>query len=183
MTNLFKISVSFCFIVLVMSFIKLDNESNKIYEGESIGKLKIGMTLNQVNSVLRTTFEKIKWGDHSFEYIYRKEGISVYILQNDSTQKVFSITASPSNWGGITNKGLKINSLLKIKNVIDVYGNPEWGYTADCSELDASYYDIGIYFSVDTISGICDETKVNHDSLFMNNAVTEITIGKIGTDY
>ena len=169
--------------MIVMSFKRTDSEKKIIHEGKCVGQIQIGMTKTQVDSILKITPKKIIWTNHSFEYKYEKKGISVYVLQNDTAQKVFSITVFPKSWKGITTKGLKVNKKLKIKDVLKVYGKPEWGFTTDCSELDADYYDIGIYFSVDTISGICDETEFNLDSLYLNKKVTELTIGEIGTDY
>ena len=177
------ISITFCLLLAVMSFKQKDSEKQTIYEGNSVGQLQIGMTKTQVDSILQMTPEKIEWTNHSFEYKYKKKGLSVYVLQNDTAQRVFSITVFPEKWKGTTSKGLKVNKKLKIKDVIKVYGEPKWGFTTDCSELDAEYYDIAIYFSVDTISGICDETEFNLDSLYLNKKVTELTIGKIGTDY
>ena len=169
--------------MVFLSFISSDIASDIIYEGKSVGKIEIGMTVFQVDSILKSEPKKIIWTNHSYEYRYNKQGISVYELQNDSTHTIFAITVYPNKWRGKTNKGLRINKKLKIKDVIDIYGSPEWSYTTDCSELDAEYEYIGVYFSVDTIGGICDETEINHDSLFYNNKVIELTIGKEGTDY
>jgi hypothetical protein len=141
------------------------------------------MSVSEVEEILKSKPEKIVWAKHSFEYYFKKEGISIYEKQNDSLHNVFAITVYPKKWKGTTTKGLEINKGLRIKSVIETYGKPEWGYTSDCSELDANYEEIGIYFSVETKEGICDETEINHDSLLYDSKVTEITIGKIGTAY
>lgn len=183
MNRLSEIVITLCLLTTFWAFTPTDTETQKINEGQSVGELKIGMTIYQVDSILKTKPEKIIWTNHSFEYKYEKEGISVFELQNDSTHKVFSISVNLNKWNGITNKGLRVSNRLKIKNIINIYGKPEWRYTTDCSELDAEYSTIGIYFSVDTIGGICDETIINHDSLFYDHIVTELTIGEVGTDY
>lgn len=168
---------------IILSFSVVNKQKHTIIEGQSVDNIKPGMSIFQVDSILKSESEKIIWAEYSNEYHYKKYGISIWEKQNDTTHTVFAITVYPNKWKGITGKGLKINRKLKIKDVIEIYGSPEWGYTGDCSELDAEYSDIGIYFSVDTINGICDETLINHDSLFSDKNVIEITIGKIGTDY
>ena len=167
--------------ILFLSFAIVKN--NKIIEGHSVDEIRIGMSVSQVESILKSKPKKIVWAKHSFEYRFEKEGISIYEKQDDSLHNVFAITVYPNKWKGLTSKGLRVSKRLRIKDVIETYGKPVWGYTTDCLELDAEYEELGIYFSINIINGICDEIEIDHDSLFYYSEVIELTIGKVDTDY
>ncbi len=156
---------------------------SRIYEGQSVGNLLLEMKFEEANQILKSKYEKIKWVEYSYEYRYKKLGLSLWVKQKDSLHRIFSISVNPKKWNGKTEKGLNISKELQIKDVIAVYGSPEWSYTGDCEELEAEYDEVGIQFSVNVMEGICDEDSLNHDSLFFNQHVTEVTIGKIGEGY
>lgn len=172
------------YIILFLCFnIGIPKENKTIVEGERVDNIKLGMTINEINSILKSEYKKIPWIDYSYEYKYLDKGISIYTKQNDSTQKVFAIVIYPYLWQGYTKKGLKVNEELKIKDIIETYGSPEWTYTIDFTCLSAEYEDTGIYFVVEPKYNICDTETINHDSLFYETKVMEIVIGEIGSNY
>ncbi len=154
----------------------LTKQAHIIVEGQSVDNIKLGMSIFQVDSILKSKPKRIVWGEYSYEYHYRNYGISIWEKQNDTTHSVFAISVNPNKWKGETKKGLKVNKKLKIKDIIEVYGKPEWEYTLDCSELSAEYPDLGLSFDVATINGICDVNSINHDSLFRDKNIIEICI-------
>jgi hypothetical protein len=166
-----------CLIILFLSFTVESKRNHVITEGESIDDIKLGMKVDQVESILKSKPIKITWKEYSYEYKYKNKGISIYVKQDDPKEEIFAITINPKRWKGKTEKGLNINRKLRIKNVIEIYGKPEWSYNKDGIETEAEYEKIGIYFSVDTTNRICN------DSLPQSKKIIDLTIGKIGTDY
>lgn len=170
-------------LIFLLSAFATIHEESTIHEGEGVGNLLLEMKFEEANTILNSKYIKIKWVEYSYEYKYKKLGLSLWVKQSDKSNRIFSISVNPRKWNGKTEKGLVINEKLQIKHVISVYGKPEWSYTDDCTELEAEYDKIGIQFSVNTMKDICDEDSLNHDSLFFNEFVTEITIGKVGEGY
>ena len=113
-----------------------------IYEGKGVGELNLSMTFDEVDEIIKSKYQKIKWAEYSYEYKYKKQGLSFWTKQDDPTGKVFTISINPKKWNGKTSKGLLVSKNLLVKDVIAVYGRPEWSYTEDCTELEVEIDDI-----------------------------------------
>jgi len=147
---------------ILFAFTTIEKKSI-IYEGQGVCELNLSMSFEKANKILNSKYKKIRWMEFSYEYKYKKLGLSVWTKQKDSANKIFAISVSPKKWNGETKQGLIVSENLLVKDVIAVYGNPEWLYTEYCSEIEAEYDEVGIQFSVDLVKGICDEDSLNHD--------------------
>ncbi|MGZ4048533.1 MAG: hypothetical protein ACXVPU_08695 [Bacteroidia bacterium] len=163
---------------------KIDNEADRIIvEGTSIGKINLGMKFSVAESLLHSKYHKKKWRKYSLEYRYKIPGLSIYTMQNDTSQTIFAIEIKPNTWEGTTQRGLNVNKELKVEDAVKIYGKPTWRYLKDGNELVVLYDSIGIQFTVDLPKRISFKTEANNDSIFSNNKISELTIGKVGADY
>ena len=161
-----------------------NQNQDEIVEGVSVGKVKLGMTVNEVESIISSTATVIKWSDYSYEYKYEDLGVSIWEKQSDSTHTIFAISVNPKKWEGRTRNDLEIHPHLSVEEVLGVYGSPEWGFSLECKEFSADYDSLGIYFEIDPfIQENCDEDGIDYDSILSKHEITELTIGIIGTYY
>lgn len=173
---------------------KIDTKNLIINEGQGISKYKIGqLTKDSVIQVFGNEFKLVKYESYSSAMKYEKLGLSFYYLQGDSNNKIFAI-ACDTNFQGLTSKGFNIRK-MKIKDVVKIYGSPWWRYIGNTPE--AHYDSLGIYFSTlskeyppeylnsysldDTLT--LQRLKRYYDSLYINEKVSEISIGIPGSSF
>jgi hypothetical protein len=173
---------------------KRNTENLVLNEGQGISKYKIGqLTRDSINRFFGNEYNLVKYESYSVAMKYDKLGLSFYYLQEDSNERIIAI-ACDTNFIGLTSKGFNIKK-MKIKDVIRIYGVPWWRYIGNTPE--AHYDSLGIYFS--TISKedppeylnsySLDDTFALHrlnkyyDSLYMNEKVSEISIGIPGSSF
>jgi hypothetical protein len=173
---------------------KRNTENLVLNEGQGISKYKIGqLTRDSINQFFGNEFKLVKYESYSVAMKYEKLGLSFYYLQEDSNERIFAI-ACDTNFSGITSKGFSIKK-MKIKDVIRIYGVPWWRYIGNTPE--AHYDSLGIYFA--TISKEYPPEYINsyslddtfalqrlnsyYDSLYVNEKVSEISIGIPGSSF
>lgn len=189
----------FFLIILIFAYscqleTKRNTENLVLNEGQGISKYKIGqLTRDSVNHFFGNKYKLVKYESYSVAMKYDKIGLSFYYLQEDSNERIFAI-ACDTNFIGLTSKGFNI-SKMKMKDVIRIYGKPWWRYIDNTPE--AHYDSLGIYFSTFSKeyppeyinSYSLDDTfalrRLNryYDSLYINEKVTEISIGIPGSSF
>lgn len=181
------IGIQLCLVLILSCSIlnrSLKYQESIIYEGKGIDEIKLeSLTINDVIPKLGKQYEIIEWGEYSYEYKYPKVGISFWYKQSDKKKNIISISVYTDRFRGETSKGLKISEKMNLQEIIEIYGNPEWGYAADDVVADAEYEDLGIYFSFQKIKEEDEVIGDNEKELYMTKNPVEIVIGKVGTDY
>ena len=162
----------------------LKYQKSIIYEGRGINELNLdSLTIHDVFAKLGKQYEIIKWREYSYEYKYPKVGISFWYKQDDKEQKIISISVYTNRFKGSTFRGLNISKQTTLREIIKVYGNPEWGYAANTDVIDAEYEELGIYFSFRKLK---EEDEISEDienEIYLDKSPVEIAIGLVGTDY
>ncbi|WP_435579086.1 hypothetical protein [Gilvibacter sp.] len=176
-----RIITAVLLLVLLCAFTNTRKEV--VVEGVCVGAIKLGMSVTEAAELLHDEPKLITWNQYSYEHYFQRDGISLFEMQGDEQHEIFAITIHPDRWKGYTQMGLKVNRRLRIKDVLAVYGEPEWGYTMDCSTVDAEYEDVGIYFTVNPREGLCDSDDADHNTVYFEERVSEFTIGVVGTAY
>jgi hypothetical protein len=173
---------------------KLSTKDLIINEGQGISIYRIGqLAKDSVIEIFGSDYQLNTYEGYSKEMKYTKLGLSFYYLQEDSDSKIFSI-ACDNNFRGSTSMGFSIKKMT-LKDVIKIYGEPWWRYISNTPE--AHYDSLGIYFSTKSKeyppeyinSYSLDDTfalqNLNryYDSLYINEKVSEISIGIPGSPF
>lgn len=174
-------------LIIASLFLSFDKEQhdNLIYEGDRYANIELGKSKSA--DVIKTfggKFKSIRYGSYSIEMKY--DGFSFTYRTNDSSKTINWISFEPGS-NLTTTKGLKLHRQLTVSDVIKVYGEPNWFYTTDSTELSIAY--TGIEFDVKPVKRLthkyydeycasknyCDSI---HTAFYKNKKIVDITIAK-----
>ena len=162
----------------------LKYQESIIYEGKGINEIRLdSLTINDVIPKLGKQYKIKEWGKYSYEYKYPKVGISFWYKQSNKEKNIISISFYTNKFKGRTSKGLSISTQTTLREIIKIYGNPEWGYAGDSDVVDAEYEELGIYFSFRKLKEEDEIIENNETQFYIDKNPVEIVIGIIGTDY
>jgi hypothetical protein len=153
-----------------------------LIENKGLNEISIYQsTIKTVKDKFGDRFNQINWAKDQTEIRYKNLGVSFHYDQNNKLQTINFISINPNRFRGATSKGLKIKKNLLLKDVINIYGNPDWSYTSDSTELSADYDGISFYVKTDK-----DFTKKNfsfeqadnllHTNFYLNKEIWDISI-------
>jgi len=128
---------------------KAANKEETIITGQGYGNFELGKTSRkEVELELGKNYELIQHNSYSTELYYKALGVSFYFYQGEPERNVFSILFH-EDFKGKTEEGIAPNT-TKVKDVIKIYGEPQWTSCDGCDYWSATYQGIGFIIDRDT---------------------------------
>jgi len=129
-------------------------------------KITVGKTpISEIEKQFGTNYSKRNWNNYSWEYIYKKNGISFTYKQKDSLRTIYWFNANTKkNKINIENR-LTISSKSKVKDFIEVFDDSHWYYNSNYNDLIVFYEYYGIIVKLKDK----DIRMLQKDSLFDNS--------------
>jgi hypothetical protein len=167
-----------------------------IYEGQGIDSLKLGiLTGVDVKHAFGPSYTETNHQNYSIELFYKSRNISFYYFAGADTSKIFAMSIY-TNYPGKTSRGFDMRT-MNVRDMIRMYGSPQWDIESGEKIIYARYMATGIYFGFKlrerplkefelysaNDAKLFDKMDKYYTRVYGSDKITEITIGKPQSEF